>query len=97
MVSYIKIYSTKWYLFVNDFELIGTGLANNKKNDINKYINKTIDFIVDEQLISKGKIESSFGSKGKFKCVFENKISMNGILKLNYKINMFDKKRTWYQ
>eukprot|EP01080_Neovahlkampfia_damariscottae_P009788 gene9788-2113_t len=96
--SKIRVFKTKERealvdRIVDSRNIIGKNLIK-KGQDISKYIGLNIE--TEDGII--GRIESSFGSSGKFKVGFSEDIPKNlKNLKLKYKINIFDDERKWYQ
>ena len=78
---------------VDSRNIIGKNLIK-KGQDISKFIGLNIQ--TESGII--GRIESSFGSSGKFKVGFSEDIPKDLTkLKLKYKINIFDDERKWHQ
>jgi selenocysteine-specific elongation factor len=78
---------------VDSRNIIGKNLIK-KGQDISKFIGLSIE----AESGQIGKIESSFGSSGKFKVGFSEDIPKDlKLLKLKYKINIFDENRKWFQ
>jgi len=85
---------------VDDYTLIGKNILK-KGGDLTLYIGKKIELEYKNKIYH-GTIDSAFGKSGKFKASFQEKLPSietmkDAILRLKYRINVFDKNRTWIQ
>ncbi|KAL0484900.1 Eefsec, partial [Acrasis kona] len=86
---------------VDDYNLIGNQLVKKKGASLDPYINKKVTINIDnedQEQVGHGVIASSFGSAGKFKVRLSAPLtrqSDNLLIRINYKVDSWDKSRKW--